>query len=364
MNRARNKRVREIAFRREQIEKMQIDLQLLQSRQINDQNGGKQPKAAALIARHAKSQVSCMWQEQAARQQRRREEAERDNVCLRLALERQQKAQRLENLIKKRSNQLTNECTFLMTMCCLRSSNVDVLDFCGDIQDFRGLFKRVEDDYRDVNVVIQANGLARSTISPNDVHMREGVDGKLLEFSFYKLLPYVQAAAESVWQHIKGVEKHLGVGSIYSKTAKNLDEPYTVIKDFSIEIYSNSSRANYKTKPVVGRYVEDDRDIVIWVLHATSVEVKHKLLSGLSYNLPLRSEQSLRLPGRSLSSFSCALESRWTKIIPRRTARTLVNFLILNAAKTLSPTAKVSRTTWSTVCSEGDCRDKFQLKKL
>ncbi|KAI9995941.1 hypothetical protein PInf_013119 [Phytophthora infestans] len=187
-----------------------------------------------------------MWQEQAARQQRRREEAERDNVCLRLALERQQKAQRLENLIKKRSNQLV-KCSVHGRM--------------------------------DVNVVIQANGLARSTISPNDVHMREGVDGKLLEFSFYKLLPYVQAAAESVWQHIKGVEKHLGVGSIYSKTAKNLDEPYTVIKDFSIEIYSNSSRANYKTKPVVGRYVEDDRDIVIWVLHATSVEVKHKLLS-------------------------------------------------------------------------------------
>lgn len=49
-------------------------------------------------------------------------------------------------------------------------------------------------------------------------------------------------------------------------------------------MYSNNSRADYKTKQVVRRYVEADRDIVIWVSHATPVEVKHKLLSGLAYN--------------------------------------------------------------------------------
>ncbi|KAG3236357.1 hypothetical protein PI124_g18638 [Phytophthora idaei] len=285
-NKARNERTREITFLHRQIEKLQIDLQLLQSRQTNSQTGVNQPNAVALIATRANSLISCMWQEPADRQQRRREAAERDNVRLELAVERQRKvATSLASLTKKRSTQLTNEYASLMSLCCSQSNTVDVLDFCGDIGDFRALFKRVDDAYRDVDAVFQSHGLARSTTSPGDVHMREGVEGKFLEFSSYKILPYeMRAATEAVWEHFKGVEKHLGVGSIYSKTAKNLDEPYTIIEDFSIEIYSNSSRADYKTKQVVRRYVEEDRDIVIWVSHATAVEVKHKLLSGLSYN--------------------------------------------------------------------------------
>ncbi|KAF1772841.1 hypothetical protein GQ600_7253 [Phytophthora cactorum] len=260
-NKARNERTREITFLHRQIEKLQIDLQLLQSRQTNSQTGVNQPNAVALIATRANSQISCMWQEQADRQQRRREAAERDNVRLKFAVERQRKvATSLASLMKKRSTQLSN--------------TVDVLDFCGDIGDFRALFKRVDDAYRDVDAVFQSHGLARSTTSPGDVHMREGVEGKFLEFSSYKILPYeMRAATEAVWEHFKGVEKHLGV-------EQNLDEPYTIIEDFSIEIYSNSSRADYKTKQVVRRYVEEDRDIVIWVSHATPVEVKHKLLSG------------------------------------------------------------------------------------
>lgn len=62
---------------------------------------------------------------------------------------------------------------------------------------------------------------SRSTISPGDVHMREGVDGRYLEFSTYKDVPYeLRAATEAVWDHFKGVEKHLGVGKIYEKAAK------------------------------------------------------------------------------------------------------------------------------------------------
>jgi hypothetical protein len=216
-NRARNERTREIALLREQIERLTLDLQTLQSRQPLEQK-----KGAALVTRCHKSPLSCMWEEQAVRQQRRREEAERDNVRLRLAVERQTKvATSLESLMKKRSSQIANECASLMSLCCSRRDTVDVLDFCGDLGDFRELFKRVDDAYRQVDAVFTDNGLARSTTSPGDVHMREGVDGKYLEFTSYKELPYdVQAVREVVWDHFKGVEKHLGVGSIYQKAAK------------------------------------------------------------------------------------------------------------------------------------------------
>ncbi|KAG7391193.1 hypothetical protein PHYPSEUDO_005554 [Phytophthora pseudosyringae] len=336
-NKARNERTRETALLREQIEKLQLDLQ---TRQTNELSGVQRPLAAS----RSKSEISSMWQEQAARQQRRREEAERDNVRLRLAVERQRKvASGLESMMKKKSNQLTNECASLMNVCCSRRNTVNVLDFCGDMGDFRGLFKRVDDAYRNVDAVFTANGLARSTISPGDVHMREGVDGKFLEFSSYKVLPYaMRAATEAVWEHFKGVEKHLGVGSIYEKAAKNLDESYTIVEDFSIEIYSNSSRADYKTKQVVRRYVEDDQDIVIWVSHATPVEVKHKLLCGLAYNFlgyaitkraPASTAEQELIQLQLCSRIS--LDQASDKTYSPDSARTLANFLIVHAAKNI-----------------------------
>ncbi|KAE9062928.1 hypothetical protein PF010_g29203 [Phytophthora fragariae] len=104
-NRARNERTREIALLREQIEELQIDWHTLQNRQGRD--GAKALTDCALIPKSCKSHISSMWQDQALRQQRRREEAERDNVRLKLAVERQRKvASSVQSLMKKRANQL------------------------------------------------------------------------------------------------------------------------------------------------------------------------------------------------------------------------------------------------------------------
>lgn len=66
---------------------------------------------------------------------------------------------------------------------------------------------------------------------------------------------------------------------------QNLDEPYTIIEDFTKELYSNNSRADIKVKQVMRRYVEPDRDVVIWMSHVSPTEIKHKMLRGLAYHL-------------------------------------------------------------------------------
>ncbi|KAF1790936.1 hypothetical protein GQ600_13430 [Phytophthora cactorum] len=81
-NRARNEQTREIAFLREQMEKLQLDLQVL-----------RKTKKNGLIELHPTTQRASLWQEQARRQRRRREQSECDNVRLRLAVERQKKWQ-------------------------------------------------------------------------------------------------------------------------------------------------------------------------------------------------------------------------------------------------------------------------------
>jgi hypothetical protein len=66
---------------------------------------------------------------------------------------------------------------------------------------------------------------------------------------------------------------------------QNLDEPYTVIEEFTKEVYSNNSRADVKMRQVVRRYVEADRDVVIRVSHAAPIQVKNKMLRGLTHNV-------------------------------------------------------------------------------
>lgn len=80
-----------------------------------------------------------------------------------------------------------------------------MLDFCGDVEDFRGLFHLLDEAYRDVDSIFMANGLATMSIPIGDVHMREGVDGKYLEFFTYKDLPFgLQDTAQASWDYFKG----------------------------------------------------------------------------------------------------------------------------------------------------------------
>ncbi|KAF4047090.1 hypothetical protein GN244_ATG00223 [Phytophthora infestans] len=270
-NRARNERAQEIAYQREQLGRLQIDLQILQTRRVS--KPCNQERAAESNKTTLDSQITILWQELAAQQRRRREEAERDNVLLRLAVERQRKvASTLQSQTKRRATQLQN--------------NFNVLDFHGDMESFRGLFQRLDDAYQTMDAVFMENGLAGMAVPPVEVHVHECRNGKFVELVSYKMLPFdVCSTAEATWKHFKGVEKHLANGSLYEKAEKGLDEPYTIIADFKKEVYAIRSRADIKVKQVIRRYVEEDRDVVLWVSRAVPIEIKHKLLRGLTYHL-------------------------------------------------------------------------------
>ncbi|GMF17907.1 unnamed protein product [Phytophthora lilii] len=143
--------------------------------------------------------------------------------------------------------------------------------------------------------MIAANGLANMTISPADVHVREDIDGKYMEFFIkscrldYKRPRTLHGITGKEWRSTlwataactrklqRFVHKSLG--------PPDLDQPYTIVEDFTKELYSNTARADVQVKQVVRRYVEADRDIIIWVARLTPAEIKHKMLRGLAYNL-------------------------------------------------------------------------------
>ncbi|RLN52807.1 hypothetical protein BBJ29_000758 [Phytophthora kernoviae] len=197
-----------------------------------------------------------------------------------MALQRQRKvANNLKNLLQKRARQLTNECSCLTRLSCRKHQIVHVRDICGDIGEFQGLFRHNVTAYREMDAIFEANGLANMVISPSDVHIREDNGGKYLELFANKVLPFeLRDATEAAWEHFSGTSKHMVNGSLYEKAAKNLDEPYTIIEDFTKETFYNNSRADLKVKQVVRRYVEANRDIVIWTARISSTAIKHKML--------------------------------------------------------------------------------------
>ncbi|KAK1928831.1 hypothetical protein P3T76_015620 [Phytophthora citrophthora] len=264
-NRARSERRQEIARLREQLEQLQLDAQVLRGRA-----GKRRPSAEELsTSLGLLPQVPAVWQDMALRQRQRKEEAERENIQLKLVLKRQQQvAQTLGDLVRRRAFQVTKECTDLTTQPRFRHHVVNVLDVDGDMEDFRLLILGLEAAYHEMEDVFAANGLSGSELSPLDIHLREGVDRRYIECFSHKVLPFeLRATTAAVWEHFKGVEKHFGGGDIYTKAAKDLAEPYTVIENFTKELYSNTSRADIKVKQVVRRYVEHDHDVVVWLAH-------------------------------------------------------------------------------------------------
>ncbi|KAL3673803.1 hypothetical protein V7S43_001495 [Phytophthora oleae] len=338
-NRARNGRAREITRLREQAEKLQIDLQILQTQSAHKQSKDSNlENECALAKRVPGSQTTGMWQALAEQQRRRLQEVERDNVLLRLAVERQRKvANSLQTQMQRRSTQLTNECASLVTTARANPRSFNVLDFRGDTENFRELFQRLDDAYQKLDQVFMNNGLAGLTLAPGDVHLHERKE-KSFEFVSFKVLPFdVRSTAEATWTHFKGVEKHLVNGSLYEKAEKGLDEPYTIIADFKKETFSSSSRADIQVKQVIRRYVEEDRDVVIWVARAGSIEIKHKLLQGLTYHLlgyAVTRRSSESTPDREVSVLQLCYKVSLDQDVPAN-LQSLTNFLVTTTAENI-----------------------------
>ncbi|EEY65621.1 M96 mating-specific protein family [Phytophthora infestans T30-4] len=332
----------EIAYLRERIEKLNLDVQVLHTRK------GRQ-RATLPVSQNSTNtmnlgvQIPKVWEEIAGRQQRRLKAAERENARLKLAVQHQRnKATCLSNLMQKRVSHLTTDCSTFMDFAFSNQHSASVLSSrSGGARDFPLLFRHLEAARQEVDAVFASNGLANMVLTPNDVQIREGVDGKYLEAFSNKVLPFgLRAATEATWDHFKGSEKHLGNGNIYEKTAKSLDDPYTIVEEFTKEMHSKHARADIRAQQIVRRYVEPDRDIVIWVSIAEPAEIKHKMLRGLTYHLrgyAMTKRSAASTPENEVSQLQCvsliSLEPEAEAIYGSETVRAVTNFLIVNAAQ-------------------------------
>ena len=243
----------ELSYLHESVEKLQLELQVLQSRSSRQKVAAGSPLGRT-GARDAEQEMPRVWGDISARQHRRRKGSERENARLRLAVQQQQEtAQWMRSLLQKRAGHLvctyqtvvtagscegvvdsnfvvhcatlwlqTSECSSFMDLNAAKQPFGRMLSSpCDDAGNFSRLFRHLETARREMDAVFASNGLTNMVLTPSDVHLRDDVNGKYLEAFSNKVLPFgLRAVAEATWDHFKGGEKHLGNGNIYEKTAK------------------------------------------------------------------------------------------------------------------------------------------------
>ncbi|KAG1703293.1 hypothetical protein DVH05_008202 [Phytophthora capsici] len=343
-NRARNERKLEIAYLREKVGQLENELQTLKdppletnSRALAAQHQTRNCASAATT--NTEVQVSSIWEGFASRQRSRREKAERENVRLKLVLEGQIKvAKSLESLLRKRAEQQIAECASSIRKPGDICPSGRTLDFRADAADFQELLEYLDAAYSEVDAVLEGNGLAAMELTQQDIHMREGVNGMYLEVFSNKVMPFgLHATAEATWNYFKGSEKHRG--NLYSKAAQSLDTPYTIIEHFSKELFAGNSSTDVRVKQIIRRYVEADREVVVWVATIAPIEIKRKAFAGLishhrNYAVIKRAKSSTAEQELSLLQLvsHVTLDTEEGTIYDPKYIRVLTDFLLSNAA--------------------------------
>ncbi|KAG6962895.1 hypothetical protein JG687_00006867 [Phytophthora cactorum] len=351
-NRARNERKLEITYLREKVGQLETELQSVRERSSRppielgtlSENGRRPAEQSAAHASESQlSTAPSTWKEIASHRRSEREEAERENVRLKLVLASQIKvAKDLESILLKRARQQIAECSAsIQRRVDVACPSGHTLDFRADAADFQGLLQYLDDAYSQVDTVLAANGLTWKEMTLHDVQMREGVNGMYLEVFSNKVLPFgLHATAEATWNYFKGSKKHRG--TLYAKEAQDLDTLYTVIEHFSKELVAGNSSTDVRIKQIVRRYVEAHREIVVWVASITPVNITQKPFGGFtsrhrSYAVIKRAKAST--PQHELSLLQLVshgmLDTQTGTIYDPKYVRALTDFLLNDAARNI-----------------------------
>ncbi|EGZ24154.1 hypothetical protein PHYSODRAFT_482382 [Phytophthora sojae] len=224
-----------------------------------------------------------VWRDMAATQQLRREKAERENARLKLVLESQIKlAKSMEAVMQRRTRQQLAGFNGVVADS-VGSAPGSTWDLLLDKDTYDTLLARADAAYGEVDDVLAANGLKHLETACTNAQMREGPEGMYVDIFTNKMLPFdFNTAAEAVWSHFRGSEKHRG--NLYENFSKDVESSSdTVAEMFAIEFMANDMAADFRVKQVVRRYIEDDRQVVVWVSTASALENSKSPFSSFGF---------------------------------------------------------------------------------
>ncbi|KAG1712925.1 hypothetical protein DVH05_000657 [Phytophthora capsici] len=295
-NRARDERKHELAYLRNKVEQMELELETMRyRRRARGVRSAEPPPASSnnqsnvLVTTCSKPAMSSprmpfIWRDIATRQQQRREKSERENARLKIVLESQVKlAKSMETLLQKRARQQVSGCAEVVGASGDLSSQGRTLDFLVDKDTYEALIASVETAYAELEAVFATNRLLGLDTPCRDARMREGVSGMYLDVFANKVLPFsYEAVTAAVWNHFKGNEKHRGV--VYENATQHLETSSdTIMEAFTMEFMGKTTTADFRVKQVVRRFVDADRQVVVWVSIGHSLDPNNSPFSSFGF---------------------------------------------------------------------------------
>ncbi|KAL3670585.1 hypothetical protein V7S43_003777 [Phytophthora oleae] len=216
----------------------------------------------------------------AARQQRWRERAERENTRLRMVLDTQASlARSMEAQLGKRiREQLTSQALSFGDLCGVATQERGP-DFALETETSESLLRGLDTAFEELDAVFYTNSLE----TPNtNARIREGASGMYLEIFATRLLPFdFETTATATWNHYRGVERRRE--NLYQQDQDVYSDSDTVIEEVAMKFTGKSTIADFRVKQALRRYVEDERQVVVWVSKAEAVEQQISLYSDFAF---------------------------------------------------------------------------------
>lgn len=142
---------------------------------------------------------------------------------------------------------------------------------------FSHLLTEADASLREIDVVLEENGIFNVETAHRGAKMRERGGGLYLDVFATSVLPFdFKYTGSGVWKHYKGAQKHFG--SVYEKTTQYVGpNDDTIMENFAMEMTSSSTRADFRLRQVVKRSVTPERVVIVWTTDGEPIEYMNKI---------------------------------------------------------------------------------------
>ncbi|RLN51490.1 hypothetical protein BBJ29_009416 [Phytophthora kernoviae] len=356
--RARDNLQTEVGFLRNKVQQMEEELRALRLEHLDNMAPVPAPSTpAATLAFSSQAfgfplsipqvnEAPPIW-DLAARQQRWRQKAVKENARLRMVLNTQASlAKSMEAQLGKRiRQQFTSEgCTpdnlvaqSWSPSFALETETVDALQY--------GL----NTAFNELDAVFAANGLDRLEMPRTEARIREGENGMYLDIFAHKLMPFdFETTTTATWNHYRGDTRQCS--NLYHDFAQDGDSSSdTVMEMVAMKFTGKSTNADFHVKQALRRYVEADRQVVVWVSKAEAAENQISTYSNFAFvdkgyvvvKRPMLAEQELNYS--TVLQICCLISPQMTRgcVLDATTVGAFTEFVLSVMVASISATQEL-----------------------
>ncbi|KAE9038425.1 hypothetical protein PR003_g6060 [Phytophthora rubi] len=241
--------------------------------------------AAPMASTASPAHLAAVWGDMAQRQAQERQKAERENVRLKLVLEKQIKvAKSLEHILRKRQNERALGGPSKRIRRVSPAPGPEATR--DDRADFDMLLSGIDKSRQELNAVFEANGLGRMETAHRTAKIEhDATQGMVMEIYANKVMPFdMPTTGKAVWRHFAHSMDHMPHRTYYEKQPLHIEtSDDTVVERYGLEMTDGHTNGDFHVKHIIRRYVEQGRIVVVWRTITDTVEFSAEPTPGIRF---------------------------------------------------------------------------------